>query len=75
MGTFGSRASVKATSSAVKALPFWKRTFGRSLNSHTVGSTARHSVARPGTWRDWSSTFTRRSKIVSDTALFGDSWW
>ena len=74
-GTLGSRASVKATSSAVKALPLWKRTFGRSLNSHTVGSTARHSSARPGMLRDCASLFTSRSKMMSATALLGESWW
>ena len=74
-GTLGTRSKVKATSSAVNGLPLWKRTSGRSLNSHRFGSTARHSVARPGIGRAWASVSTSRSKIMSATALFGESWW
>ena len=75
LGTFGSRCSEKATSSAVKALPLWKRTFGRRRNSHTVGAMARHSVARPGTLRERPSSLISRSKMVSAMALLGESWW
>jgi len=74
-GTLGTRSRVKATSSAVNSLPLWKRTPGRSLNSHTLGSTARHSVAKPGIGRDCASVPTKRSKIMSATALLGESWW
>jgi hypothetical protein len=58
----------------VNSLPLWKRTPGRSLNSHTVGSSARQDSARPGTMRAFSSVSISLSKIMSLTALFGDSW-
>src|SRR5262249_50280798 len=50
-GTFGARAMEKATSSAVKALPSWNVTLGRSLNSQVSLLTASHDAARPGF--DW----------------------
>jgi hypothetical protein len=74
-GTVGTRSKVKATSSAVNGLPLWKRTSRRSLNSQRFGSTARHSVARPGIGRDCPSVPTSLSKIMSATALLGESWW
>ena len=43
---FASARSIEnTTSSAVIAEPSWKRTFGRSLKRHVVGSTACHDTA------------------------------
>jgi hypothetical protein len=56
------RSIEKTTSSAVKAAPSWNVTFGRSLNSHTVGSDVRvQTVASAGTiqpssWRTMSGS-------------------
>jgi len=45
------------------------------LNSQVVGPTARHSSASPGTFRACPSVSTSFEKIMSETALLGESWW
>ena len=56
------RSIEKTTSSAVNAAPSWNLTFGRSLNSHTVGSAvsvqnvARAGTIQPSSWRTMSGS-------------------
>jgi hypothetical protein len=56
------RSSENSTSSAVKGLPSWKVTFGRSLNSQTRGSrvsaqeTASAGTILPSKWRTISGS-------------------
>ena len=58
-GTLGTRSIDATTSAAVNSAPSENFTPLRSLNSHTVGSIGFHSVARPGSSRDFSSRVTR----------------
>ena len=58
-GTFGTRSIDATTSAAVNSLPSENLTPLRSLNSHTVGSIAFHSVASPGIGCDFSLRSTR----------------
>ena len=59
---FASARSIENTaSSAVKGLPSWKRTFGRSLNRQVRGSTACHDSASDG------SSAKSRSRLSSDS--------
>ena len=58
------------TSSAVKSEPSWNFTFGRSLNSQVVGSTAFQLVARRGSISSPSPDQTS----VSNTCLSVSAW-
>src|SRR3982750_1075903 len=71
-GTFGTRFSVKATSSAVKGEPSCHFTLRRSLNSQVRSSIARQEVARPGISFWFSSFLTSGSKMCRSRPLFGE---
>jgi hypothetical protein len=58
----GMRLMLKATSSAVKSLPSWNLTPGRSLNSQVVSSIGAQDSARPGRFCTFSSRSTSGSK-------------
>ena len=74
-GTFGTRSTVKITSSAVKSLPSCHLTPLRSLNSQFKSSTAFHDSARPGTSFCRSSIPTSFSNTCPADALFGPTLW
>ena len=74
-GTVGTRAMVKATSSAVKSCPLWNFTPGRSLNSQVVSSTGRQDRARPGRGRTLASVATSVPKTIPATPELGVRLW
>src|SRR5512141_1154281 len=71
LGTLGTRSMVKITSSAVKGVPSWKVTPGRSLNSHVRLSTSFQEVASDGTTCSLSSYSTSLSKKYCIDELVG----
>ena len=74
-GTLGARPMVKTTSSAVKGVPSWKVTPGRSLISHVVGATGCQLSAKPGEGRPLLSLITSGSKIWLVSAVLGERSW
>src|SRR5215813_2479267 len=75
---FGStrRSRLNFTASASTGSPFWNFTFGRSLNSHTVGATSFGiSLASAGCILSSASRSSSVSKMLRQTLPAGVSWW
>ena len=55
------RSMENTASSAVKGVPSWKTTFGRSLKRQASGPAGCHDTARPGSSSNFSSRVTSDS--------------